>query len=168
MNKEEVKKLFDEYINDYAKGNQFGVSMIPAHQHTGMDSLNVDYADLANKLDFQVIRIVASGTNTAVASTVGGDFVMPYSGYFVAVGATVDTAGTTNNTVIDVLKNGVSIMSTTITINTATKTSRSATAQPIIKTVAFKTGDIITFDITGISTTPAKGLSMFLNTIIIT
>lgn len=159
---------FNKAINKYAKGNQFGVSMIPAHQHTGTDSLQINYNDLVNKADYQIVRIVASGTNTAIANVVGGDFVMPYSGFFTSVGATVDTAGTTNNTVIDVLKNGTSILSTTITINSGSKTSRTATAQSIIKTPIFNIGDIITFNVTGISSTPAKGLSIFLNTIIIT
>ena len=93
---------------------------------------------------------------------------MPYSGYFTIVGATVDTAGTTNSTTIDVLKNGTSIMSTKITINSATTSSRVATTQPVLLTnvVNFNIGDIITFNVTTISTTPAQGLSMFLNTVI--
>lgn len=169
MDKNQFNQLFKKAINDYAQNNLYSVSDIPAHQHTGVDSLQIDYSDLVNKLDYIVYRIVAPTTNTSVANKVGGDYVMPYNGYITSVGATVDTAGITGDTTIDVLKNGTSIMSTKITINTTKKTSRTATTQPILGgDVSFKIGDIITFNVTTISTTPAQGLSMFLNTIITT
>lgn len=130
------------------------------HKHTG--------ADLTKKVENKhniPIRLVASGTNTAVAATVAGDFVFPFSGYITDIAATVDTAGVTNTTTIDVLKNGASIMGTKITIDSSEKTSRTAATQYAIKVFSFSLGDILTFNIDAISTTPAKGTTIYLQVI---
>lgn len=163
----DFQEQFNEAIDTYATRNQYGVSKVPAHTHNGTDSLRFNYNNLDNKTRFVVCRIVDALTNTAVANVVGGDFVMPFKGYVTSVGATVDTAGVTNSTTIDVNKNGATIMTTKITINTATKTSRSATTQPLVNANLqnFNIGDIFTFDVDGISTTAAKGLTVFMNVV---
>lgn len=162
----DFQSQFDNAINQYASKNQFGVSMIPAHTHSGSDSIQVDYMDLTNKTHSILYRILSPTTATSVATTVGGDFVIPFSGYVTSVGATVDTAGTTNSTTIDIKKNASSIMNTKITINSGSKTSRTATVQPILNSsVSFKEGDIFTFNVDAISTTPANGLTIFINVV---
>lgn len=165
MNEQDFQSMFDKSITAYSKQNLFGVSNIPAHQHTGVDSLQVDWNNLNNKQDFKVIRLLTSTTNTSVATKVGGDFVMPYNGYFLSLGATVDTAGVTNSTTIDVFKNGVSILSQKISISSTLKTSRNSNT-PVLSNYLFKEGDIITFNVDSISTTPAIGLSIFMSTVI--
>lgn len=161
------QKQFDSAIDDYAFNNQYRNSMVPAHTHNGTDSLRIDFNSLENKTIYILNRIVASGTNTATGTAIGGDYVMPYNGLMEVVGATVDTAGTTGDTTINIKKNGTSILLTKITINSTQKTSRTATTQPVLdpSKIAFNIGDILTFDVDTISTTPAKGLTIFINVI---
>ena len=156
---------FDQAIQAYAKTNMFGVAEIPAHSHTGVDSNKVDFTNLTNKKRYILYRILDPTSDTSVLSTVGGDFVMPFKGIVTSVGASVDTAGVTSTTTIDIKKNGVSILSTKITINSTETTSRTAATESIVDGTkqSFLTGDIFTFDITAISTTPAKGLTVFIN-----
>lgn len=143
---------------------------IPFHTHNSVDG--TPYLDgrysIINIPFYIQYRIVANGTNTTVANVVGGDYVMPFNGYIVGVGATVDTAGTTNVTTIDINKNGTSIMNTKITIDSSEKTSRTGATQNVLipSSTSFVVGDIFTFDVDAISTTPAKGLTIFMNVII--
>ena len=147
--------------------SQYGVSPVPAHTHNGTDSMLVDEKNLVNKKEFILYRIVAPATNTAVASTVGGDYVMPYNGYVTNLGVTVDTAGITGTTTVDFKKSGVSILKTLVTVDSTEKTSRTAAIPPIINQNLqnFNIGDIFTFDITAISATPAKGATIFMEVI---
>ena len=167
---ENFQDQFNESIKNFSSDSQFVVAKVPAHTHNQTDSLPVNFNHLTNKTRFVVCRIVEATTNTAVANVVGGDFVMPFDGYVVSVGATVDTAGTTNTTTIDVNKNGATIMTTKITIDSTEKTSRTATTSPLVNATLqnFNTGDIFTFDIDAISTTAAKGLTVFINVVDIT
>lgn len=161
----EFQDQFNEAIGNYAKENQYNVSMIPAHVHNGADSLRVDFSSLANKTRFVLYRIVPPTTDTTVANIVGGDFVMPFAGFVTEVGATVDTAGTTGLTTVDINKNGSTILKTKVTIDSSEKTSRTAvTPSTVDATVqAFSIGDIFTFDVDVINTTPAKGLTVFID-----
>ncbi|TXG77194.1 hypothetical protein E6Q11_03175 [Candidatus Dojkabacteria bacterium] len=162
-----VKNEINNALNDFADERQFDVAKIPAHTHTGVDSNKVSYGNLVNRTRYILYRIIIPTTDTAVANGVGGDFVMPFSGYITSVGATVDTAGTTNTTTIDLNKNGTSVLLTKITIDSTEKTSRTATTQPVLNSasVTFQTGDIFTWDIDAVSTTPAKGCTPFINVI---
>lgn len=162
-----IQPLVLNEIQTNSIGKQFNLAKIPAHSHTGVDAETVDFENIDNRSRFILRTIVASDTNTTVANAVAGDLVMPFSGYITEIGATVDTAGTTNTTTIDVNKNGTTIMNTKITIDSTEKTSRTAATPPVINTnlLTFITGDIYTFDVDTISTTPAKGLTMFINVI---
>lgn len=163
------QEQFNKYITEYASNNQYGVSMIPAHMHNGSDSLRVDFSNLQNKTRFVLYRIVPSTDDTVVGNVIGGDFVMPFDGYVTEVGATVDTAGVTGTTTVDINKNGTTILRTKITIDSAEKTSRTAATPAVLNTVSsvnsFVTGDIFTFDVDTVNTTPAKGLVVFINVI---
>lgn len=167
MNPNDFQTQFDNAIDIYASGNQFGVSKVPVHSHNGTDSVRFDFNNLDNKVRFILFRIVDSLSNTTVANVVGGDFVIPFNGYVTSVGATVDTSGTTNVTTVDINKNGTSIMKTKITIDSAEKTSRTAAIPSIVNPTIqqFSTGDIFTFDVDSVSTTAAKGLTVFMNVV---
>jgi len=162
---EENTSQFDKDIEVYSKRNQYGVSNIPAHAHTGTDSLRVDFSNVANRTRFVLYRIVNPTVNTTVTNKVGGDFVMPFPGFVSEVGATVDTAGVTGTMTIDINKNGVTILKTKITIDNGEKTSRDAAIPSIVdvSTRTFEIGDIFTFDVDSVNTTPALGLTVFMN-----
>ncbi len=138
------------------------------HIHDGNGSQQIDAFNIFNLNRYYLYRIVAPTTDTTVANVVGGDFVMPFAGFLTDIGATVDTAGTTNTTDIDVNKNGSTIFSTKITIDSTEKTSRTAAARYVFlnqNAIQFQTGDILTFDVDAVSTTAAKGLTIFINAV---
>lgn len=136
------------------------------HTHDGVLSQRISAEELDDWEKNVLYRIVKHDTPTATGTSITGDLVMPFSGVIKEVGATVDTAGTTGTTTVDINKNATSILDTKITIDSGEKTSRTA-ATPFVFTdntlVEVKTGDIITFDIDAINTTPANGLSIFMN-----
>jgi hypothetical protein len=112
------------------------------------------------RMRYFLCRIVGETTNTAIANVVGGDVETPVIGVITEVGAYVDTAGTTGLTTIDINKNGTTILSTKITIDSGEKSSRTAATSPVISVTSLSIADVLTFDIDGISTTAAKGLTV--------
>lgn len=106
-------------------------------------------------------RILDPLTNTSVTSTLGGALEIPLTGTITEVGAYVDTAGTTGTMSIDVNLNGITIMSATkITIDSNETSSRTAITPPVLTTTSVTVGDLFTFDVDAIQTTPAKGLTI--------
>jgi hypothetical protein len=148
MDKNAIQQMIEEAIKN--------------HNHDGVLSAPVNALDLFANYQYLLIRIVLPTVDTTIANVVGGDYVMPYSGSIYEVGATVDTAGVTNLTTIDINNNGTTILSTKITIDTGEKTSRTAATPSVISSPNFKLGDIITFDVDAVQTTAAKGLTMFM------
>lgn len=131
---------------------------------TGTDStraMPVDqFVASARNVRYINIRVLDKTTNNAAATTVGGDFECPITGTIIEIGAYVDTAGTTGTETVDVNKNGTTIISTKITIDSTEKSSRTAAAPPVISVSSIAAGDLITIDIDAIQTTPAKGLTV--------
>lgn len=135
---------------------------------TGTDSTRAMSVDqfVASKRNVRRVlyRVLAGDTAHEVATRVGYDLVLPFSGTIISVGATVDTAGVTGSGTYDINKNGSTIMAVTkITIETGEKSSRDATTQPVLTTTAVAAGDILTFDVDAIQTTPAEGLTFFID-----
>lgn len=112
---------------------------------------------------YVLFKVIEPSTSHTASTTFGGDLEIPFDGQIVEIGAFVDTAGVTGTAVIDVNKNGTTMMVTNkIKIDTAEKTSRTATLPAQLTTVDVKKGDILTVDVDTIQTTPAKGLTVFL------
>lgn len=104
---------------------------------------------------------LAKSQDHAVATNVSANvFELPFNATLQLIGAYVDVAGITGVATIDVNKNGTSILSTRITIDTTEKTSRTAVTQPVISVSSFLVGDLITVDIDTIQSTAAKGLTV--------
>jgi hypothetical protein len=114
-----------------------------------------------DRIRYLLCRIVGETINTAIANVVGGDVESPVVGVITEVGAYVDTAGLTGVSTIDINKNGTTILSTKITIDSNEKSSRTAATSPVISVTSLGIGDVLTFDIDGISTTAAKGLTVW-------
>lgn len=142
-----------------------GVTIAPTDEIDFIGSTAVKTNNLATieANRFLLYRVLDSATTDAVATSVGGAVVMPFTGTVTGVGATVDTAGTTGTTQFDINKNTVTILSTKITIDSAETSSRTAATPPVISVSSFSTGDIYTFDIDTVQTTPALGLTFFMN-----
>jgi len=106
--------------------------------------------------------VIAHDADQATGTSLGGDFVMPIGGTVIEVGLTVSTAGTTGVGTYDIHKNGTTILSTKITVDSGEKTSRTAATDSVISVAAVAEGDIYTFDIDGVQTTEAKGAQFFI------
>lgn len=164
-----IQLEIDNKLKAFSNSSQYDVAEVPSHVHNGTDSAAVDFSNINNRTRFILYRIVNAVTDVAVANVAGGDFVMPFNGYITEVGATVDTAGTTNVTTVDINKNGSSVLLTKITIDSGEKTSRTGATLAVVNTgtttiqPTFIAGDIFTFDVDTVSTTAPKGLTVFIN-----
>tara|TARA_R110002126_G_scaffold124375_1_gene266247 strand:+ start:45 stop:590 length:546 start_codon:yes stop_codon:yes gene_type:complete len=92
-----------------------------------------------------------SDLTTGIKST----WRVPFAFTAQSVRASVTTAPTGANIIVDVLQNGVSILSTNITIDATTKTSIAAATQPVLSTTALTNDAEITINLTTIGSTIA-------------
>lgn len=129
-------------------------------------AMPVDQFVASNRnMRYILYRVLDPATSHTAVSVVGGDLEIPFACSFVAadIGAYVDTAGVTGVATIDIKKNGTTIFSTKITIDSAEKSSRTAAAVPVLvaSPTTLAAGDVITVDIVApLQTTPAKGLTI--------
>ncbi len=177
-------------IASQAYQEQYGVSQTPFHTHNSSDSSSIDFTGTTNRTRFIVYRLLAPADAVAVSTLVGGYFSFPFSGGFgvdnsiggrltnpltptgiIQAFATVDTAGTTGSTIIDVLKSTLSGSSRTsvftggthaLTIPSGFQSSLTNTAQPIFTTNTFNVGDRISFDVDSVSSSAPLGLTVYL------
>ena len=112
-----------------------------------------------------MVRLVASATDTATGTTIEGDYRISNRAITVkAVGAYVDTAGTTGTMTIDIHEAGTTIMTTNkITLDTTEKSSETAATAPAVTDSAIAADAILTFDVDGVHTTAAKGLTVWVD-----
>jgi len=137
-----------------------------AEINTGTDSaraMSVDqFVASARNVEYFVIRCVRNDSDLSADGTtgLGGATPCPFTGTLVEIYGDVDTAGTTGTQIVDVNKNGSTIMSTDkLKWDSTEKSTRtySGTA-PGLTTTAIAAGDLITVDIDTNHTTKAKGL----------
>ena len=90
---------------------------------TGTDTtraMGVDEFQASNRnIKYLIFSLIDSATDVATATTIGGDFTIPFAGEILQddtdhdqLAATTDTAGTTGTMVVDVHLNGTTIMTT--------------------------------------------------------
>ena len=112
--------------------------------------------------------LVDKDTDVAVATSIGGDFRMPFAGTILQddtdktqLMAYTDAAGVTGTMVVDIHLNGATIMTTNkLDIETGEKTTQDAATQPDLTTTSFNKGDMLTFDVDAKHTTAAMGLKV--------
>ena len=92
-----------------------------------------------------------SDLTTGIKST----WRVPFGFTVQSVRASVTTAPTGANITVDILQNGVSILTTNITIDATEKTSISAAVQPVVGTTALTNDAEITINLTVIGSTIA-------------
>lgn len=108
--------------------------------------------------------IPCSDNDTDLATGTGiVEFQMPYGFTLTDVRATVTTAPTGSTLDVDINQNGVSILSTKITIDAGEKTSSTAATPPVISVASLSDNDVITIDLDQIGSTVAgTGLKVYL------
>jgi hypothetical protein len=111
---------------------------------------------------FQV-RLVDKDTTLTTGTGKGGDFrISPLRAITVkAVGAYVDTASSSGLPAVDINEAGVSILSTTVTIDANEKTSTTAATAAVISDSAIAADAIVTFDVDAAGT-GTKGLTVWI------
>lgn len=125
-----------------------------------LDALSFLPGDPGKK--YAVFRIIASDTDVAVATSIGGDFRLPFGGNLVEVGAYVDVAGVTGDQVADINLSSATVMTTDkLDIETGEKSTEDAAQQPVLTTTAFSKDDIFNFDVDAIQSQAAKGLTIW-------
>jgi sugar lactone lactonase YvrE len=114
--------------------------------------------------DLNSILVAASDETTDLTTgTAKVTFRMPYGFTLSEVRASLTEAPTGGALQCDINQNGVSILSTPITIDATEKTSTTAATPPVISTAALADDDEITIDIDTVgATTPGKGLKITL------
>lgn len=90
------------------------------------------------------------------------ELYMPFSFLVQEVRATVSVAPTGSTIIVDVNKNGTSILSTKLSIDAGELTSETASVPAVISTSAFADSDVISFDIDQIgATVPGQNLKVY-------
>ena len=119
-------------------------------------------ADLASLTGSSVaLGIAVTDETTAITTgTAKVTFRMPYAMTLSSVRANLNTVSSSGNPAIDVNKGGVSIFSTTLTIDANEKTSVTAATPAVLSTTALADDDEITIDI-DTAGTGAKGLKVW-------
>jgi hypothetical protein len=146
-----------------------------AELDTGTDSTRAIPVDqfVASKYNVEHLTfiLVAPDTDVEVASTIfewesdiAGTILQDDSDKHL-LKATNATAGVTGTMIVDIHKNGTTIMDTNkLDIETTEKTTVSATTQPDLSVTTIAKGDIITFHVDAIhSGTAAKGLNVHIS-----
>ena len=125
-----------------------------ADNNTYLGKLNgVTYDDkegiLAWTYPLETFILNSGDKGTAVAVETGVDYIrMPYDFRLTEVRASLYTAG--NLLTIDIKEDGVSILSTALTIDAGEKTSTTAATPVVISDYALASDSEVTFDITAI------------------
>ena len=158
-------------VNEFTVANA-ATGNNPTLSVTGGDSnvgLNVKMKGTSYFKKPTVVHIPAFGPATDTATGDGkAMFEVPeeLNGMNItAVGAYVFTAGTTNTTDIQIrnVTDSQDILSTKITIDSTEKSSRTAATPAVINTSYddLATGDLLAIDVDAVSTTAAKGLTVW-------
>ena len=103
----------------------------------------------------QAFITACSDETTDLTTGIKSTWRTPYAFTVTGVRASVGTAPTGANITVDILQNGVSILSTNITIDATEKTSVSAATPPVISTAALTNDSEITINLTVIGSTIA-------------
>lgn len=142
----------------------------PTISATGSDSnINIQLTPkgtgiVKGELKRFMVRLLSSTTAQTTGTTIGGDYRISNRAITVkAVGAYVDTAGTTGVCTFNIKEAGTTILSTKITIDSTEKSSETAATPPVISDASIAADAIVTFDIDGIQTTPANGLTIWVD-----
>lgn len=69
-NQQEIQQLIQKELQSYTQKNAYGVSLLPAHAHTGVDSLRIDPIDLLGFPASQVTSALTAPTDNPANGTI--------------------------------------------------------------------------------------------------
>jgi hypothetical protein len=120
-------------------------------------------ADHAHRRQVEAIYIAASDETTALTTGTKVVFRMPYAFTLSQIRASLTTAQTSGTIfTVNVLKGGVTVFSTKITLDNTEKSSQTAATAAVLSTTALADDDEISVAIDQIGDGTAKGLKVYL------
>lgn len=127
-------------------------------------SPTIKATNISELVDLYVVSISAIGGGLTVG-TIKDSFLVRYAGTITDVSGSVETAPTDASVIVDIHKNGTTIMaSDKIKIDTGEFDSKDASTQPAITTSSVGLGDKISFDVDQIgSTLPGVGGKVYVH-----
>lgn len=108
-------------------------------------------------------RVLAAATTHTADTSIAGDDSIDRTFNINRILAKFDTAAAGGVTTIDINVNGTSILSTKLTVDAGSKTSKGAATLYVISNPVIPIGGTVTVDIDGIPGTPGKGLTVDLH-----
>ena len=125
------------------------------------DGTNWDIFSQYDGATFAAVQIVGNKDDVQVEANIGL-LPIPWKKTLVGVHAKVATAGTTGLLTVDVNKNGTTMLSTKITVDSGETGSDTAATPAVISVSSVDTNDFLSFDVDTTHTTPPKGLTITL------
>jgi hypothetical protein len=154
---------FNEAVDDRVAALLVAGSGIGLSYNDGANTLTVSAPVAGRPFYFEVF--VTDETTALTTGTAKTTFRVPFAGTFTAIRASLTTASSSGLPAINVKKAGVSIFSTTLTIDATEKTSVTAATPAVISTAAFADNDEFTIDIDTAGTGAAGLKLVFIGTL---
>ena len=108
---------------------------------------------------FMQVRAILSSTDLTVVNNIAGKVLMDFAGNLISGRLILDSSGTTGNSIVHVINGTSNVFSTQLQVDTGEADSNDSVVTPVIANSAFAVGDIITFNVTEVQTSPPpKGL----------
>lgn len=157
-----VKLEISNALQAYANENQFDLSKIPTHSHTGADIDRVAFPNLTDKRVF--VHKSVSGLLAATATNYGVIFIAPAPCVVLGVSEAHGTAGTDGGAVTlsieklisgVALNSGVDLIPTPFSLKATINVVQNATLTTIPGSLQLATGDRLALKDTGTLTTVA-------------
>ena len=155
MTLENTLKVINSLTTDSAPA---GADFVPTYDTSASAAKKVAMTDLRAEV---IVVAVSDETTSITTGTAKVTFRMPFAMTLTAVRGSLSTASSSGNPAIDVNEGGVSIFSTTLTIDANEKTSTTAATAAVISDTALADDAEITIDI-DTAGTGAKGLKVSL------
>ena len=118
---------------------------------------DIYYDQLKNRTRYLTYRIFDPSISCYVGNIAGGHFILPFDGIIYEFSYYVDTAGTTNAMTVDFNYNGSAYVAN-VSMASGAIGSQVFRASSLAGARTFKKFDYLTWDINGVSSTPALGL----------
>ncbi len=174
-----------------AQQSQYTVADTSLHTHDSVNSPSLDFTNMSGRTRYVAYRIVSSSDAVVVANVVGGYFSFPFSGGFsnsvggnlsspetpngnIVAFATVDSAGASGNTIVDVkistpsgsTRTSIFASGIKLVVLSGANSSLQTVQQPSVafgfNETSFGVGDRLSFDVTSVSSSAPIGLTVYL------
>lgn len=154
----EAKSAAEKVYED--KGTLWGVAQVPSHRHNGVDSNQIAFGDIQNRLFFVPWTVV--GTSAATASNYGTFFIAPFNCTVIGFSEVHQAAGTDGGAVtlqLEKLKgtqapdSGVTLLSSALSLKATANTVQNATLVGLLSTKQMFKGDRLCLKDSGVLTT---------------